>query len=380
MIKKFFISVTILLALAGGYAYWSFSAKRTLITPFPYAFNTEAQKAIESEHADVQSSKILIVGDRMGAALSAYTPAIVDELAKSFKTPPKVYNWSRAHEGLHRTLFKLKSLKKIPSIVIYHGASSELYERAFSVLDSSAISKNFAAYDDERIISLIITFPWLSKVFYNKMEYFDLGPKIAEYQNQLPGPLKMQEKEISFKLFNYELRELIDLIKDSKSNLILITTPLNLEIPPKEVCSQSTSNTVIELQQEIEQMIKEGNYKTAHPKALELAGETYSNARTFYLLGQASLGLGELQMARAALQQASAFDCTAWRGNAVYNAIMKSEAKKRQVMLVDFDQYMASALSKEGLFIDDIFPQTIFYQSMLVDLMENLKKLLSVND
>lgn len=380
MIKKFFIIVTILLALAGGYAFWSFSAKRTLITPFPYTFTPEAQKTLEAEVILAQAAKILIVGDRMGEALTPYTPAIIDELAKSFKTPPIIYNWSRPHEGLFRTLFKLKSLKKMPSIIIYHGASSELFERKFSVLDSAAISKNFAAYEDERIISLIIPFPWISKIFYKKMEYVDLGPKIVEYQNRLPGPLKMQEKEVSFKLFDYELREMIDLIKDKKSSLILITTPLNLEVAPKEVCSQSTSNTVIEVQQEIDEMIKTGNYKAAHPKALELANETYSNARSFFLLGQASLGLGELQMARIALQEASAFDCSTWRGNAVYNSIMKAQAKKRQVMLVDFDQYMSSALSKEGLFIDEIFPQNIFYQSMLIDLMENLKKLLSVND
>lgn len=379
MIKKFFIIISLLLLPAGGYFYWIYSTKKTLITPYPYSFNINAKNALENELQLASMAKILIVGDRMGENLSLYTPAMIDDLAKSFKSPPEIYNWSRPHEGLHRTLFKLKSLKKFPSIIIYHGASSELYEKTFNVNDKLAIFKNFFTYDDEQIISLIITFPWLSKIFYRKMDYYDLGA-VKEYQNRLPGTLKMEEKEVSFKLFDYQMRELIDLIKDKKSNLVLITTPLNLEIHPRETCAQSTNNNVIELQQEIEEMIKEGNFKTAFPKALELSNETYSNAKAFYLLGKISLGLGDLAMARSSFQKATVFDCANWRGNAVYNAIMKTHAKKRQVMLIDFDQLMASALSQDGLFSDEIFPQNIFYQTMITELLENLKKILRVND
>ncbi len=378
MIKKFFIFLFILIVLAGGYAYWAFSAKRMFITPYPYGFNANAINALGPELKLAENANILIVGDRMAEALNNYTTELSNEFAKSFKTPPKIYNWAKPHEGLHRTLFKLKSLKKLPPIIIYHGASSELYEKTFAVADKNAIVKNFSLYDDEKIISLIITFPVLSKIFYQKTQFFELGP-IKEYHNRLPGMDKMNEKEIAFKLFDYELRELIDLIKDKKSNLILITTPLNLEVQPKEICSSSTSNTIIEVQQEIEGLIKQGNYKKAYPMAVELANETYSNAQSFYLLGKASLGLGDLRTAREAFQKASVFDCSNWRGNAVYNAILKTQAKKRQLPLIDFDQYMASSLSKEGLFTDEIFPQNIFYQTMIGELKETLKKLLSVN-
>jgi hypothetical protein len=378
MIKKFFIILLVLLLGAAAFLYFEYSAKKTLITPYPYSFNTNAKMALEKEIVEAGNAKILIVGDRMGEVMSKYTPELIDELAKSFKFQPKIYNWSKPHEGLHRTLNKLKSLKKFPSIIIYHGASSELFEKTFDVTDKEAIFKNFSFYDDEKIISLIITFPWLSKIIYKKMHYVELGP-IKEYQNQLPSTSKILEKEVSFKLFDYELRELIDLVKDKKSNLILITTPLNLEVRPHEICSHSTTNAVIEMQQEIEELLKEGNFKKAYPKALALSNETVSNALSFYLLGQASMGLGDLPMARESFQKATVFDCSSWRGNAVYNAIMKSTAKKRQVTLIDFDQYMASALSKDGLFMDDIFPQNVFYQTMIGELKENLKKILSVD-
>ncbi len=349
------------------------------MTPFPYSFNQNASNALKNELLNAEAASILILGDRMGEALNNYTTELEESLAGSFKGPPKIYNWSRPHEGLHRSLFKLKSLKKLPPIIIYHGASSELFEKRFDVSDKAILLKNFSLYDDEKIISLIITFPMLSQLFYGKMNYYELGT-IKEYKNNLSGTDKMNEKELAFKLFDYELKEMIELIKEKKSNLILITTPLNLEVAPKETCAGASSSAIVEVQQELVEHIRLGNYKNAYPLALELANETYSNATSFYLLGKIAMGLGELKTAREALQKASIFDCSNWRGNAVYNAILKREALKNQIPLMDFDQLMTSSLSKEGLFIDEIFPQNIFYQTMIQELKETLKKILSISN
>jgi hypothetical protein len=270
-------------------------------------------------------------------------------------------------------------LKKLPPIIVYFGASSELLEKRFEVTDKKNIFKNFATFDDEKLISLIITFPWLSKILYKKVNYFDIG-EFTEYKNYLAGEQKLVEKEISFKIFQYELKEFYEYIKDRKSNLVLVTTPINLEIEPKEVCPHSTSDLIIGTQQELESEIKEGAYKSAFPKARELAKVTYSNARTYYLYGLSALGVGEIKTAREALMMASAFDCTSWRGNVVYNSIMKNLATKKSIQLVDFEQIMTSNLSKDGLFFDEILPQNIFYQSMIKELGDILKKILSVNE
>ena len=360
-----------------GYTYWIYSAKRTLITPYPYTFTQLAHKPLESELQMANEAQILIIGDQMGANLKAFTPALVSELNQKFKSPPKIYNWSVPHEGLHRTLFKLNFLKKFPPIIIYHGASSELYEKTFNVSDKKAILNNFVAFDNEKIISLIITFPWLSRIFYKKMHYFDLD-LLTENKEQLDDSQKMNEKEISFKLFTYQMRQLIEQVKENKSNLILITTPLNLEIAPHHTCSFATSEKIIDTQKELEILITSGDYKTASLLAFPLAKETYSNATSFYLLGKTLMGLGDLANARLAFQKATAFDCTNWRGNAIYNAIIKAEATTHQIILVDFAQYMASQLSHDALFSDDIFPQNLFYQTMIAEVLVNLKKLLSI--
>ncbi len=377
--KKIFIVLVALTMGAAGFAWYTFAGKKTLLVPYPYFFNANATKALEAELPAAERAKILIVGDRMAAPLSNYTKELSEELGKNFKSPPIIYNWSKPHEGLHRTLFKLKSLKKVPSIIVYLGASSELYEKTFSVSDFHALVRNFEIYDDEKIISLIITFPWLSKVLYKKMNYYELGA-IKEYKNVLPGNLRMKEKEMSFMLFQYELKEMIDLVKDKKSSLVLITTPLNLELPPKETCSTATSSTVVEVQQEIDALIQQGNFKKAFTDAKELAQETPGNAQSFYLLGKASMGLGDLAEARDAFKKATVFDCANWRGNAVYNSIMKAEAKQRQLALIDFDLMMSSSLSKEGLFSDDFFPQNLFYQNLVTELKETLKNFLIGND
>ena len=383
MLKKLLILVLTLITLASAYLYWGYSKKRTLITPYPYSFLNTFDEKFKAQNAEAiqkaENSKILIVGDRMGLGLDPYTTELSESFKGALKTPPTIFNWSAENEGLFRTIHKLKMLKKLPPIIVYFGASSEIFEKKFEVNDKKKILKNFTTFDDENMISLIITFPWLSKVLYQNIKYFDFG-EFTPYKNFLAAPRKMDEKEISFKIFEYEVRELIQFSKDKKSNLVFITTPINLEIEPKEVCAHSSNADVIELQQELAAELKDGAYKSVMPKAQELAEATPGNARSFYLLGLSALGNGDKQLARETLSKAAIFDCQNWRGSPVYNAIIKKEAKAAQVPVVDFEQYMTSNLSNEGLYFDEITPQNIFYQSMIKELGDIIKKVLSINE
>lgn len=383
MLKKLVIFTFLLIAGASAYIYWSYSAKRTLITPYPYTFSSQYDQEFMKNHAseikEAENSMILIVGDRMGLSLNPYLKNLQQEFVGKLKTLPSIYNWSSENEGVFRTLYKLKKLKRMPSIIIYFGASSEAFEQKFDIADKKAIINNFKIFDDEKLISLIITFPWLSKIFYNDLKYFSMQ-KFSFYKNNLPAQQKLEEKEVSFKIFEYEIKEMIDLVKDKNSTLVFVTTPLNLEVEPKEVCSHSTFNDIVALQQEIAGEIKEGFFKSAYPKALELSRVSVSNANSFYLLGKSALGLGDIKVAREALLNATVYDCNTWRGNAVYNAIIKQKASINLVQVIDFDQFMTSQLSKEGLFFDDIFPQPLFYQNIVKELGVGLKKILNVNE
>ncbi len=382
MIKKFLLFLVILLIGVSVTYGFKLKEKRTLIIPYPYAFTDKFILEYTKEEADniikAQNATILIVGDRMARSLIPYELSLQETFGDRLKRPPVIFNWAQENEGVHRTLLKLKLMKQLPPLIIYFGASSELFEQKFDVFDKKKILSNFKTFDDEKIVSLIITFPWMSKYFYKKINYFDLGIPF-EYKNYLPSNQKLDEKEVSFKLFDYEINELVTFIKDTKSNLVFITSPLNLEVEPKEICAHSSAPAVVELQQEIENQVKTGDYKVAYPTILELSEETYGNAMTSYLLGQVALGLGDHKVAREAFAMATVFDCANWRSNAVYNSIIRAHAKKNLIPLVDFDQQMSSQLSKEGLFIDNLYPQVLFYQSMIKDLGDILKNILSVN-
>ena len=46
--------------------------------------------------------------------------------------------------------------------------------------------------------------------------------------------MKQIKMEIGFKLFEFELEEMINYVRSHDSHLVLTTTPVNLEIKPKE--------------------------------------------------------------------------------------------------------------------------------------------------
>lgn len=313
----------------------------------------------------------------MAKNLTPYVEEVANDLSKKLKEAPQVFNWSTNLEPIHRTLLKIKSLKKLPPIIIYQGGSTEFSEKTFTISDKNSILKNFNAFDNEKIISLIITFPWLSKIFYKSIQYYELNA-FKENLERKSGPEILDESEITYRLYTYQLRELVEHIKEHRSNIILVTTPLNLEVRPREVCSHSTSNSVVEVQQEIESLINEGRFKEAYPKAKKLEEETFSNALTHFLLGKIALNIGSTSEARVELQKSTAFDCLHWRGNAVFNSIIRMTSEKLQVQLVDFDLYMSANLNRDGLFLDEINPQPPFYKVIEEEISETIKKALSV--
>jgi hypothetical protein len=364
MLKKIlFILLIVVISGAGGYFYF-LSGKRLLIKPYPYL----VMDYKIDDQALAEKASVLIIGDRMGKVLDKEIPA----LELSTKLP--IYNWAKNNEGLHRTLYKLKKLKKFPPIIIYHGASEELFEKKFHLSDKEKIGKNFATYDDDKIISLIITFPILSQIFYSKLHYIDL--KSQKENKEITSPAeKLNQKELSFLLYQQEIRDLIELARQNKSKLIFITTPINYHIAPKETCAHAITPTIGITQNEIEKLIAEGKFKEAYAIATKLSEITLANAQSFYLLGKSATGAGEQQKARIAFQKASVFDCLNWRGSAVYNSILISEGRKNQVHVIDFDLEINSTETSESAastFFDEIFPQNIFYQSLAKELGETI--------
>lgn len=378
MIKKILIIFTGLVLVITGLVYKSVADSKTLIIPFPYSFQAKyVQSFKESEASNIkkaEEAQILIVGDEIGISINPYLGRIIAENQNYLRSNGAIFNWSSAKEPLFRTVFKMQQLSKIPPIVIYLGANSELKEQKFSTNDIQAINHNFDIYDDEKLISLIITFPVLSKIFYKPMQHFELeAPK--SYNNLQSSQFRQKEKELNFRLFSYETQELINIVKDNKSQIMLISTPINLQTPPRSSCQHTQNEKVIEMQQMIEGLLSEGAAKDALKEAKTLAEINFSNAQSFYLLGIAQMKTGNLSEAYQSLQKASIFDCDNWRGNAVYNAILQKRSQDNGVTFIDFDKITSQQLSQEGIYIDETYPHNTLYVNLMNEINTSLKRI-----
>ncbi len=350
-----------------------FYLKPEKIIPYPYEFTSLSfPNSSEAEKAD-----FVIVGDDSASLLKNYIAPVSSKYAEVTNRTPIIFDWSAKNEPLHRSIAKLKSLSKLPKYIIYMGGGHEWAERKFSINDKKQIISNFKMYHDDEIISLIITFPWLSKFIFHKMTYFKLS---ADQNLRSPeASLNFDEMELSFLFYENELQELISLVKNKGSHLILITTPINHMIVPKLSCEDSVTNTIIGIQMEIEEMLQNGQFKDAFNRAIDLERESVSNARTQHLLALSALRNNQLKIAREAFMKANSFDCRPWRTKSVYNQIILNLAQKNSINIVDFENLTEHAiLNNEEVFFDELIPQAPFYHKMVDELKDVIAKLITL--
>ena len=364
------LALFILLTLSFGVfkAYKKYADNPIRITPYPF----NVSENYENQRKIVERASILIVGDRMGLNLNSYVPELVKSLSVNLAEVIKIFNWSQENEGIHRTLARLKSLKNLPEIIIYHGASQEFHEKIFNLKDRDKIFENFKKHDDDRILSLIMAFPILSKIIYKPIDYINLK-SLDKNSEALKGKEKLTEIEMTYKLYRYQLEEMINFVKEKNSTLILLTTPINLSIPPQKSC-EASSNALLRLELEkIEKEIKQNQFKLAFQKLELLKKKVMGNARLLYFSGISTQKLGFYRTAEKILQKSAVFDCGTWRGNKVFNNMIRKASSDNDLFLVDFDKIVNSNFGKNHLFIGKYFPQTIFYKKA----MEEVKQIIS---
>ncbi len=367
--------ITILALVAIGVKYY-ISPMRLI--PYPYALQTSMPKGFDLEVKDAEKAKILIIGDKMGVELNKNLKALEAKAQDTLKTNITFFNWSRENESLSRTIQKLKSLKKIPTLVIYHGGSSEFFEKKFQLADRFTILNNFKKYDNDKILSLIITFPELSRIIYFNDQIINLANIPRKDPTTYAEGERILAKDLTYKIYQYEIRELIELLKTNNSTLILITPPINYETPPNEVCSEVNTTTIIETHQEVNELLKNGDIKGAYSLIKELSNEVVGNADTWYLRGMAAMKSGYLAEARNSLAMAVSFDCKPDRPDPVLNEIMKAEGQKALAFIIDFDLLGKSLIGGEPFFLNKDFPHNIYYEKINDEIFITIKKILNI--
>ena len=363
------ICTTGILALV-GLIFQRYQANEESVTPFPYKF---AQPSSEYKI----DAPILIIGDRMGARLANFNQQLREVISADIDNKIKVQSLARAGQGLHRTLEDLKTIKKWPQIIIYQGGSEEFVEEKFHPHQASKIKTNFERFSDERLQTLMILYPWLSRLVYEPITKISL-PKEPQLREEITEERYLAILDTELLLFRQQLRELVKMSKDRNSLLILTTTPLNLDAPPRKTCSISSN---IEIEKDIRQLrelLSKNDAKKAYVLSAKMVTKHVGNAQVKHLHGQISRRVGNLGEAVSNLLESSAFDCLPWRATHMHNNIIRAVAQDNQVILFDFALLLDQDYSKNKTFFDEIYPQNLYYElgvNQLGILIKNILKL-----
>jgi len=356
---------------------WRIKKNPASDAPYPYKISGQAKTELIDKAKDAQ---ILFIGDRLGAGLDKFIQSFNQAASKNISEPLKIYNMSRDGLGLHRILNELKSLPKLPSLIIYYGSTQEFFETRAHPLQYQDFLFNKKIQDEDILSSVFMAFPDLSRVLYNPYTFyeFDLAAKPNSKVVIGAGPGKIEQMEMIFQIYEWELLELTKYVKENNSKLVLITSPINLDVPPKANCSLSEEGGLQIAINEMIEKLKNGKSKEVYDELKVLKAKHPSHARLLYLFGSTALEIGKTKEAKEALTQAATFDCATWRGSPVFNQIMRKVAAQSGLPLVDFDSQLNAMYGQNVLFFDEVNPQNIYTKAMLTKLGELTIRLLGL--
>lgn len=367
-----FILVGILVVIVtGGFLVFTRYAKNPPQTfPYPYTFEN-ASPSIKLD------APILIAGDRMGAYFAKFSTELSATISQNLDNSIKIQSLAQEGQGLHRTLHQLSALTQWPQIVIYQGASEEFKENKFILSEKKIFTDNIKLFNDDRIESLIMLYPVLSRFIYEPIKRMKL-PESPVLTQHITEEEYLSKLDTEILLYEQQLIQLANLAKDRGSLLIMTTTPINLDIAPKKVCS-FTSNLEIDKEIfELRELLNNNDPKSAYQKSSKAITLHAANAGLFYLHGQVAKRLGYIDESKNALLQASAFDCEPWRATEVFNSIIRKVAKEQNIILFDFARFVEKDYSANTTFFDEIYPQNLYYERATQQLGLVIKRILKL--
>lgn len=364
------LTLTIGLITGGIWVFDRFRKNPEQVVPWPYTFE-QAAPAIQLD------APILIAGDRMGAYFAKFKAELATNISVNLAKPIKIQSIAKEGHGLHRTLHELRSLTQWPQILIYQGGSEEFAEEKFDLNDIRKIKKNFSFYNDDRIETMLILYPILSRFLYEPLKQIRL-PEAPVLKEEVPENEYLKRLETELMLYEQQLVQLAAQAKDRNSLLILTTTPINLDMMPKRVC-EFASNIDIEKEiYDLRELLKNNNPKTAYARSSKLVKQHMGNAQLYYIHGQISRRLGYMEEAKRNLLESTAYDCQPWRVTEVHNSIIRRVAQNHQVLLFDFARLVEKEYGQNTTFFDETHPQNLYYDKGMQQLGLVIKAILKL--
>lgn len=358
--KLIFITLVGALATAGFLIYLRYQQNPTQIVPFPYEFTTDAPQV-------KLDAPILIIGDRMGEYFGKFKEELAAVISANLAKPIKIQSMAKSGHALHRSLHELHSLTQWPQILIYQGGSEEFSESKFDLSEIKKIKTNFSRFSDDRLETLMILYPWLSRLIYEPVRRVKLS-EIPERIDKITEKEYLKRLETELLLYEKQLLNLINQSKSRNTLLILSTTPINLDIPPKRVCEFTTSIDIETQILDLKKLLQDRNLKTAYSHSSKLVKQITGNPSIYYIHGQISQQLGLLDESISAFLEAGAYDCDPWRATEIHNSIIRKVAKEQQIILFDFAKMLNNEYTLNTTFLDEIYPQNLYYEKAMEQL------------
>lgn len=371
--KKILITCAALIIIVGSLVYERYSKNPLSIIPYPFVFQKTAYSQID------EVAPILIIGDKLGARLGKFKKELAQKLSVNLTNPIKISNLANEGDNIHRTLKKIKSLKKMPLIIIYLGGSDEQYESVFQTSNLQKINRNYGFYQDDRVKTALMIWPILSRFIYQPIKYTSLATTPVIDVENYPDHIHQKRSALSFKLFESALDELYNLARKRNILVIPITPPLNLNTTPVKSCDGTlTDNSAQEELISIKQKIDNRDYKAAINLSQDFVMINPSHSEGLYYHGQILKHLNRFKESQSYLEQAIAFDCRNGGRNPIYNALIKKVSKKYKFNIFDFHQYLADESKSNYVFIDETYPQDLYMERLVDFLALSIKKKLKL--
>jgi hypothetical protein len=378
MIQKLQKILLLLLLAAGAGIYHRGSQNPTQLIPYPYLLADSSIKITERQQQEIDHSQLLIIGDQMAFSLNRYLPEMSKRVSQELSSQLKVFSWARSGEGVHRTIAKVRQLKKIPPIVIYMGGSQEQQEQKFHLSEKKKIIDNLNLERNTVISSLIMALPLLSKIAYTPIKYLTLESKLKEDTTYYDAAELQHLRVLSYRLYERELLELHQEVSSKGGILVVITSPANLELPPQRICLDFPTPDEDKTLKMVNQLLDKGDSKSAYTELKKLQHSTRINTQLNYLAGKVAISMGRFAVAQSHLKKAAIYDCGNKRGSPIYNIILKKFAGEQGVLLLDFDGQVNGHSRDNILFFDQVYPQPIFYHLLIDQLTNSITQLLQL--
>lgn len=372
MKKLLFLCVALPFITLSVLLYVRLSSNPTSLVPYPFVFN------FKYSPAKIINAPILIIGDGLGQRLGDFADNLSNKISANLLKPIRIQTYAKDGESIHRTFHKIKSLKRIPLIIIYLGSRDDRLENIFTSSDILTVFNNFKLYENPYLKTAMMIYPPLSKLIYTPIKYVTLSNKINKDKIQLTSGEHMQRSSLHFKLYESALADLFRYITNASSIIIPITTPINLKTPPHQSCYGSIDDESLTSLEEIKKLVKIGDYKGAYSLGHNLTLLNPYNAEVNFVHGEILEKLNRWKEAIQYKELSVVYDCKNLKSSPVYNSILRKTAKKMNISFFDFHKYLADQTSGHITFSDNEYPHDFYYDKLNDMLAARIKKQLKL--